>query len=37
MAENDALTWSAWIAMNMNYSATVSTLSNGSSGILDIL
>ncbi len=37
MAENDALTWSAWIAMNMNYSATVPTLSNGSSGILDIL
>jgi HEAT repeat protein len=37
MAENDSLTWSAWIAMNMNYSATVETLSNGSAGILDIL
>ena len=37
MAENDPLTWSSWIAMNMNYSATVETLSNGSSGILDIL
>ena len=37
MAENDPLTWSAWIAMNMNYTATVETLANGSSGILDIL
>lgn len=37
MAENDPLTWSAWIAMNMNYTSTVETLTNGSSGILDIL
>ncbi|MCA8955228.1 MAG: hypothetical protein KDC87_04090, partial [Planctomycetes bacterium] len=37
MAENDPLTWSAWVAMNMNYSAAAETLSNGSSGILDIL
>lgn len=37
MAEEDSLSWSSWYAQGVNYGANVETLSNGSTGILDIL
>ncbi len=37
VADKDELRWNAVIARDVNYSALVDTLSNGSSGVLDIL
>ncbi len=37
IADDDRLPWNAWIAMDLNYRAMVETLSNGASGVLDIL
>ena len=37
IADDDELPWNAEIAMNINYRALVETMSNGSSGVLDIL
>lgn len=37
IADDDDLPWNSEIAMNINYRALVETMSNGSSGVLDIL
>ncbi|MFK7739022.1 MAG: HEAT repeat domain-containing protein [Planctomycetota bacterium] len=37
IADKDEMPWSTRIAVGMNYMATVDTLTNGSTGILDIL
>lgn len=37
VADGRELPWNAWIAEGINYRALVETLSNGSSGVLDIL
>ncbi|MCC7396128.1 MAG: HEAT repeat domain-containing protein [Planctomycetes bacterium] len=37
IADKDPLPWNTTIAVGMNYMATVDTLTNGSTGILDIL
>lgn len=37
LADDDPLPWNAWIGRDANYRALVGTLSNGSSGVLDIL
>ena len=37
VADKELLPWNSKIAVDMNYRAAVETLTNGSSGILDIL
>ena len=37
IGDKDALPWNTRIAVGMNYMATVDTLTNGQTGILDIL
>ncbi|HIE69623.1 MAG TPA: hypothetical protein EYP98_05350 [Planctomycetes bacterium] len=37
IADKEPLPWNSKISTNMNYRASVETLTNGSSGILDIL
>jgi len=37
VGDKDALPWNTLIARDMNYMATVDTLVNGSTGVLDIL
>ena len=37
VADKEPLRWNSKISVNMNYRAAVETLTNGSSGILDIL